>query len=127
MTDVWLVIIGVSFLVVDIMLAILLLQVLRIVVSMRRVVEDKVDPVLKELQGVMGNVRELSDNAKGVVEDVRELSSSAREVGKTVRAVNDLAGDIGSSATIRAISLKAGVIAGLEYLLTNLLRKGDRK
>lgn len=127
MTDVWLIIIGVSSLIIDVMLAFLLFQVLKIAMSMRRIVDDKVDPVLKEMQVVIGNVREMLDNIKGAVEDVREFSSSVREVGKTVHAVNDLASGIGSSATVRAISLKAGVIAGLEYLLTNLLRKGDRK
>lgn len=127
MTNVWVIVIGVSSLAVDVVLVLLLLQVLRTVLWLRKNVESKVDPVIKEVQGVLENVREMSDNAKGIVEDVRELSTSVREVGKTVRAVNDLAGGIGSSASIRAASLKAGIVAGLQYLLTNLLRKGDEK
>ncbi len=127
MTNVWIVVIGVSSLAVDIVLILLLVQVLRTVMSLRRMVEGKLDPVLKDLQNVMGNVREMSDSAKEVAEDVREFSSSIREVGKTVQAVNDLAGSVGSSATVRAISLKAGIVAGLQYFLTNLIRKGDGK
>ncbi|MEJ2695804.1 MAG: hypothetical protein P8013_04075 [Candidatus Sulfobium sp.] len=127
MMDVWLIVIGVSSLVIDVMLVLLLLQVLRMIISLRKTVEEKVDPVLKDVQGFAGNVREISDNAKGVVEDVREFSASVREVGKTVRAVNDLAGAFGTSTTVRALSLKAGVVAGLQFLLTNLLGKGDGK
>lgn len=123
----WIIVIGISSLAVDIVIVVLLLQVLRIMSSLRKTVEDKMDPLLNDLQSVVANVREISDSARGVTEDVREFSTSIREVGKTVRAVNDLAGTIGSSAAIRTISLKAGIIAGLEYLLTNLLRKGDGK
>lgn len=127
MTNFWLVVIGVSSLAVDFVLILLMLQVLKAVMSLRKTVEGKLDPVLKDVESVMGNVREMSDSAKGIVEDVREFSASVREVGKTVRAVNDLAGGIGSSASIRAISLKAGIVAGLQYFLTNLLGKGDGK
>lgn len=127
MTNVWLVVIGVSTLAVDVVLIFLMLQVLKAVMSLKKTVEGKLDPVLKDVESVMGNVREISDGAKGIVEDVREFSASVREVGKTVRAVNDLAGGIGSSASIRAISLKAGIVAGLQYFLTNLLGKGDGK
>jgi uncharacterized protein YoxC len=127
MANVWIVVIGVSSLVVDVILIFLLLQVLRTVMSLRKTIEGKMDPVLNDLQSVMGNVREISDSAKGVAEDVREFSGAIRDVGKTVGAVNALAGSIGSSATIRAISLKAGIVAGLQYLLTSLLRKGDEK
>lgn len=127
MTNVWLVVIGVSSLAIDVVLIILLLLVLRWVMALRRTIEGKLDPVLKDLQSVMGNVREMSDGAKGIVEDVREFSTSVKEVGKTVRAVNDLAGSIGSSTTVRTMALKAGIIAGFEYFLTNILRKGDRK
>jgi uncharacterized protein YoxC len=126
MTNFWIVVIRVSSLAVDIVLILLLVQVLRTVMSLRKVFEE-LDPVLRDLQNVMVNVREMSDNAKGVAEDVREFSSSIREVGKTVQAVNDLAGSVGSSATVRAISLKAGIVAGLQYFLTNLIRKGDGK
>ena len=127
MTNFWLIVIGASSLAVDVVLIVLILQVLRAVTSLRRVVDVKLEPILKDVESVTGNVREMADNAKGIVEDVREFSSSVREVGRTVRAVNDLAGGIGSSATIRAISLKAGIVAGVQYLLTNLLRKGDEK
>lgn len=127
MANIWLIVIGLSSLVIDVMLFILLLKVLSAFSSLRKTVEGKLDPALKDFQGVMGNVREISDTAKGVAEDVREFSSSVREVGKTVRAVNDLAGTLGSSAAIRAVSLRTGIIAGMEYLLSNLVRKGDRK
>jgi uncharacterized protein YoxC len=127
MTNFWLIVIGASSLAVDVVLIVLILQVLRAVTSLRRVVDVKMEPILKDVESVTGNVREMADNAKGIVEDVREFSSSVKEVGRTVRAVNDLAGGIGSSATIRAVSLKAGIVAGVQYLLTNLLRKGDEK
>ncbi len=124
--NVWLVV-GVLSLVIEAILVLLLLQVLRVVSSLRKTVDGDVAPLLKDMRSVIGNVREMSDSARGVAEDVREFSSSIREVGKTVQAVNDLAGSVGSSATVRAISLKAGIVAGLQYFLTNLIRKGDGK
>jgi hypothetical protein len=48
-------------------------------------------------------------------------------MGKTVGAVNAIIGNVGATAADKALSVKAGIRAALEYLLANLLRKGERK
>ena len=105
----------------------LLLELKKTVVALRITTERKLNPALEELHLMLKNVRGISNTVNDITDNVRGLTDSLTEVSSRIHAVNQLVGGIGSSASVRALSLKAGVTAALTYLITNLLRKGDRQ
>ena len=105
----------------------LLIELKRTVLSLRKTTEENLNPALEELKLTLRSLRTISDNVGDVTEDVKQLSHSVGDIGKTIGAVNVLVGNIGSSAAVKAISLKAGIRAALEYFIANLLQKGERK
>jgi hypothetical protein len=72
-------------------------------------------------------VRGISDNVNDITADVKEFSGSITEVSARIHAVTGFVDTLGSSASIKALSLKAGITAALTFLVNNLLRKGDRQ
>jgi uncharacterized protein YoxC len=69
----------------------------------------------------------MSDNVNDITADVKEVSGSITEVSTRIHAVAGFVDTIGSSASVKALSLKAGITAALTFLVKNLLRKGDRQ
>jgi len=82
---------------------------------------------LEELSLAMKSVKTIYDDIGIVTADVKELSGSLSRIGKTVGAVNALIGNVGASTAVKAVSMKTGIRAGLEYLFTHILRKGERQ
>ena len=48
-------------------------------------------------------------------------------IWKAVGAVNLLIRNVGASSAVRVISLKAGIMVALEFLIANLLKKGEKQ
>ena len=105
----------------------LLIELKKTVASLRKTVEEKVDPLLQELRPTMTNVQHISGDITEVTSQARELSKTIGEIGHTVRVVSGMIEGVGSSTAVKAVSFKAGVAAALEYLIRNLARKGDVK
>jgi len=72
--------------------------------------------VLKNVNGITGNVNETT-------EDLKRFSKSVGEIGDTVSGINALVGGFGSSAAVRASSLGVGIRAPIEYFITHLMSR----
>ncbi|MGZ3514373.1 MAG: hypothetical protein ACXU93_10540, partial [Thermodesulfobacteriota bacterium] len=93
--------------------------------------ENSLKPTVAELQETLKSVRNVANNVTTVSEDVKILSGSLREVGENVKRVSrdighvvDFVDGITSSTTVEASGLKAGIKAGLWYLVKNLTKQG---
>jgi uncharacterized protein YoxC len=121
------IILTLSGLAIAIFLVPLLIEAKRTVVSLRRTVEDKLNPALDEMQSSLRSIHNISDNVNDITEDIRRFSGSVSEVGKTIHNISGLAGNIGPSMSIKVLSLRAGIMTAIKFLLTNLMNKGERK
>lgn len=121
------IILTLSVLAIAIFLVPLLIEAKRTIVSLRRTVEDKLNPALDEMQSSLRNIHNISGTVNDITEDIRRFSGSVSEVGQTIRNISGLTENIGASMSIKALSLKTGVMTAIKFLLTNLLNKGERK
>ena len=127
MNNIWLIIIAVSLGAVAAFLIPLLLELKRTIMALRCTIETNLNPALDELQKNLKTMNSITENVNVVTSDVRQLSKAVSDIGNTISAVNAIMGGVGSSAALQIISLKTGIAAAAGYLLTNLLRKGDRR
>lgn len=123
MNTIVLVVIGAAAVGVAAFLIPLLVELRQAVISLRKTTEEKLNPALDELQEVLKNVNGITGNVNEVTEDVKRFSRSVGEIGDTVSGINALVGTVGSSATVRAMSLQAGIKAALAYLVTHLMSR----
>lgn len=121
------IILTLSVLAIAIFLVPLLIEAKRTIISLRRTVEDRLNPALDEMQSSLRSIHNISDNVNDITEDIRRFSGSVSEVGQTIQSISGLAGNIGASMTVRALSMRAGIITAINFLLTNLMNKGERK
>lgn len=121
------IILTLSVLAIAIFLVPLLIEAKRTIISLRRTVEDRLNPALDEMQSSLKSIHNISDNVNDITEDIRRFSGSVSEVGQTIQSISGLAGNIGASMTVRALSMRAGIITAINFLLTNLMNKGERK
>ena len=121
------VIVSIFLLVIAAFLIPLLLELKKTVISLRNITENNLKPALDELQITLKSVRGITDNVNDITADVKEVSGSIAEVSARIHAVTGFIDTLGSSASVKAVSLKAGITAALTFLVNNLLRKGDRQ
>ncbi|OGW33363.1 MAG: hypothetical protein A2X59_05390 [Nitrospirae bacterium GWC2_42_7] len=121
------IILTLSVLAIAVFLVPLLIEAKRTIISLRRTVEDRLNPALEEMQSSLKSIHNISDNVNDITEDIRRFSGSVSEVGQTIHSISGLAGNMSSSMSIKALSLRTGIIAGIKFLLTNLMNKGERK
>ena len=121
------IILTLSVLAIAIFLVPLLIEAKRTIVSLRRTVEDRLNPALDEMQSSLRSIHNISDNVNDITEDIRRFSGSVNEVGQTIHSLSGLAGNLGSSMSVKALSLRTGISAGIKFLLTNLMNKGERR
>jgi hypothetical protein len=105
----------------------LLLELKKTVISVRNTTENNLNPALEELELTLKGLRSISDNVNDITEDVKGVTGSITEVSTKIFAVNRTIDALSSMASVKALSLKAGVTAAVTYLITNLLKKGDRQ
>lgn len=115
------------FFVIAIFLIPLIIELKRTIMQLRISMEEKLNPALDELQMTLKSLRNISDNVTGITADVKSLSKSVSDVGQTVSLINGLISNFSSTTAIKIMSLRSGIMAGIGYLLTNLIKKGDRK
>ncbi|MHB8882406.1 MAG: DUF948 domain-containing protein [Thermodesulfovibrionales bacterium] len=127
MDNIWLIIIAVSLGAVAAFLVPLLLELRRTVLALRETVETRLNPTLEELQKNLRTMNSITENVDAVTTNVRQFSQAVNDVGHTISAVNAMVNFAGSSAAVRLISLRTGISAAVGYLVTNLVRKGDRR
>jgi hypothetical protein len=58
-----------------------------------------------------------------MTEDVKVLTQSVRNVGESIRTVNDFVSSITSPPLTQVSAVKAGVRAGVEYLVKHMAAK----
>ena len=122
METIVLAIVAVFLLVIAVYLILLLLELKKAVIFLRNI--ENLNPALEELILTLKSIRNISDNVNAVTVDVKEVADSLNAISLGAIGFIDT---LKSSALVRALSLKAGVTAGLTYFLTNVLRKGDRQ
>jgi uncharacterized protein YoxC len=127
MNTILLVVIAVCVLAIAFFLIPVLTELQKTLASLRKATDEGLKPALEELQATLKSARVISDDVGGITSDIREVSRSVVEIGHKVSAINGLLETAGSSVTLRAAGLKAGIRAAIEYLVKNLIRKGDRK
>jgi uncharacterized protein YoxC len=127
MNNIWLIIIAVAVAAVAVFLVPLLLELRRAVEALRNTVERNLNPALEELQKNLRTMNSITGNVEQVTEDVRVFSQAVSDIGRSVGAVNAIISSAGSSAAVRLMSLRTGVAAAIGFVLTNLLRKGDKR
>lgn len=127
MNNIWLIIIAVALGAVAAYLIPLLLELRRTVVALRNTIETNLNPALDELRKNLHTLNSVTGNIEQVTEDVKIFSGAVGDVGRSVSAVNTLISSTGASTAIRIMSLRTGVTAGVGYVLTNLLKRGDRR
>jgi methyl-accepting chemotaxis protein len=104
----------------------LLIETKRTMTSLRRSTEEQLNPALVELQLNLENLKKITGDVNDMTADVKSLSHTIREAGETVHKVTEIVDDIGATASVKVVSARTGIRVALEYLLTNLSKKGDR-
>jgi uncharacterized protein YoxC len=89
--------------------------------------ETSLKPTLEELPGTIRSIRYIAENIATVTDDVKTLSGSVREVGENIRLTSGYIEGIAASSSVQVSGLKAGIRAGLNVLVNNLLTKHKNK
>jgi uncharacterized protein YoxC len=85
--------------------------------------ETSLKPTLDELPVTIRSIRHIAENIATVTDDVKTLSGSVREVGENIRLTSGYIEEIASSSSVQVSGLRAGIRAGFNVLVNNLLVK----
>ncbi len=85
--------------------------------------ETSLKPTLDELPGTIRSIRHIAENIATVTDDVKTLSGSVRDVGENIRLTSGYIEEIASSSSVQVSGLRAGIRAGFNVLVNNLLTK----
>jgi len=85
--------------------------------------ETSLKPMFDELPGTIRSIRHIAENIATVTDDVQTLSGSVREVGENIRLTSGYIEEIASSSSVQVSGLRAGIRAGFNVLVNNLLTK----
>lgn len=85
--------------------------------------ENSLRPTLVELPGTIKGVRHIAENIATVTDDVKILSGSIRQVGENIRLTSSFIEEIASSSSVQVLGLRAGIRAGFNVLVNNLLTR----
>jgi len=85
--------------------------------------ETSLKPIFDELPGTIRSLRHIAENIATVTDDVQTLSGSVREVGENIRLTSGYIEEIASSSSVQVSGLRAGIRAGFNVLVNNLLTK----
>ena len=89
--------------------------------------ETSLKPIFDELPGTIRSLRHIAENIATVTDDVQTLSGSVREVGENIRLTSGYIEEIASSSSVQVSGLRAGIRAGFNVLVNNLLTKTKSK
>ncbi|MBF0327887.1 MAG: DUF948 domain-containing protein [Nitrospirae bacterium] len=82
--------------------------------------DERLGPVLCEVEQTLKSFRVVSDDAGVVTGNVRKLSYSIYEVAENVRAISAMISGLRTGMNLRASGLKAGLKAGFAVLLNEI-------
>jgi uncharacterized protein YoxC len=85
--------------------------------------ETSLKPTFDELPGTIRSIRHIAENIATVTDDVQTLSGSVREVGENIRLTSGYIEEIASSSSVQVSGLRAGIRAGFNVLVNNVLTK----
>jgi uncharacterized protein YoxC len=86
-------------------------------------IEKVLIPTVEELQVTLKSVRKITDDVGVITEGVKGLSGSIREMSENVKYVSDAVSTITKTSVVQASGIRAGIKAGFEYFIKNLLAK----
>ena len=86
-------------------------------------IEKVLIPTVEELQVTLKSVRKITDDVGVVTEGVKGLSGSIREMSENVKYVSDAVSTITKNSVVQVSGVRAGIKAGFEYFIKNLLAK----
>jgi hypothetical protein len=89
--------------------------------------ETSLKPMFDELPGTIRSIRHIAENIATVTDDVQTLSGSVRAVGENIRLTSGYIEEIASSSSVQVSGLRAGIRAGFNVLVNNLLTKTKSK
>lgn len=131
MNQIWLILIAIGILITAGFLIALILDLRKTVKSLDLLIkttESQIKPTLEELQQTLRSLRNVSDDINEVTSDIKSVSGSVRDVGDHLKQVSNIIEEVTLSASAKALGLKAGVKAGLGFLMNNLFsRMGGKK
>jgi uncharacterized protein YoxC len=126
MTTLLLSIITLACVVLVIVLIYVLLEIRQATQKMEQFIttsETSLKPTFDELPGTIRSIRHIAENIATVTDDVQTLSGSVREVGENIRLTSGYIEEIASSSSVQVSGLRAGIRAGFNVLVNNLLTK----
>jgi uncharacterized protein YoxC len=85
--------------------------------------ETSLKPTFDELPVTIRSIRHIAENIATVTDDVKTLSGSVREVGENIRLTSGYIEEIASSSSVQVSGLRAGIRAGFNVLVNNVLTK----
>ncbi len=85
--------------------------------------ENTLRPTLDELPGTIKGIRHIAENIATVTDDVKTLSGSVRQVGENIRLTSSYLEELVSSSSFQVLGLRAGIRAGFNVLVNNLLTR----
>jgi uncharacterized protein YoxC len=85
--------------------------------------ETSLKPTFDELPGTIRSIRHIAENIATVTDDIQTLSGSVREVGENIRLTSGYIEEIASSSSVQVSGLRAGIRAGFNVLVNNVLTK----
>ncbi len=85
--------------------------------------ENSLKPIFDELPGTIKGIRHIAENIATVTDDVKTLSGSVRQVGENIRLTSSYIEELASSSSAKVLGLRAGIRAGFNVLVNNLLTR----
>jgi uncharacterized protein YoxC len=86
-------------------------------------IEKVLIPTVEELQVTLKSVRKITDDVGVVTEGVKGLSGSIREISENVKYASEAVSTITKTSVVEVSGVRAGIKAGFEYFIKNLLTK----
>lgn len=126
MNNLFLGLIALAVLVLTGFIVYLILELKKTIASVRvsmESIEKVLLPTVEELQMNLKSVRKITDDMGVVTENVKGFSDSIRAMSDNVKQVSETVSTITKTSVVEVSGVKAGLKAGFEYFIKNLLTK----
>jgi uncharacterized protein YoxC len=123
-TGVW-VVMAVALVVVAVFLVRALVEVRETAISARGLmtrIDTELIPVVKDLQGVLADLKVTTDGIASRMEDVKSAMTAVGDTGRNISRINAVLGSV-ADVLSRVTLLSTGVKAAGQYVCDRILRK----
>lgn len=88
---------------------------------------ESLKSTLQETEETLKSLRGITDDINAVTRDARTFSQAITEVAENIKGMSETADELRSRVTKRASGIRAGIIAAVEVLVKNLLKRGGSR